>query len=154
FTVSGSHTYADEGSYTVRVVLADDAPGTASATASGAVGVAEGDGLVGFGQTLAATPGASVSGRGAAFPDTYSGNVAPDFTASIAWGDGTTTAGTVTGGSGTFTVGGSHTYASPGAFSVTVSLSDVGGTSATAHDTASVAAPPTTVGAFDPTTAT
>ena len=37
-----------------------------------------------------------------------------DFTATINWGDGTTTAGTVIGSNGSFTVAGGHTYADEG----------------------------------------
>jgi hypothetical protein len=124
FTVSGSHTYADEGDFTVTAVLTDDAPGTASSTATGAATVAEGDTLTGTLTAAGATEGTAFSGTVATFTDAYAGNVAADFTATINWGDGTTTTGTVTGGSGTFTVSGSHTYADEGPFTVTAVLTD------------------------------
>ncbi len=59
----------------------------------------------------------------------------------INWGDGTTSAGTVTGGGGTFTVSGSHTYATSGSFPVTVTLTDdaPGTATATVTSTANVA---------------
>src|SRR4029077_14902340 len=75
-------------------------------------------------------------------PAPFPGTVRSDFTATIQWGDATTTAGTVTGGGGTFTVSGTHTYAASGPFSVTVTLADdpPGTATATATSTANVSA--------------
>jgi hypothetical protein len=47
---------------------------------------------------------------------------APAFGATIDWGDGTTSAGNVTGGNGSFAVLGSHTHGDERAFPVTVTL--------------------------------
>jgi hypothetical protein len=44
------------------------------------------------------------------------------FTADIDWGDGTHSAGAVTGGNGAFSVAGSHTYAQKGRFTVKTSV--------------------------------
>ncbi len=139
YAVDGSHTYADEGTFTVTVVLSDDAPGTASATASNPFGVAEADSLSGTATPIQTTEGTAVS-EAATFTDTYTGNTAADFTATINWGDGTTTAGTVSGGGGSFTVSGSHTYTASGSFPVAVTLADdaPGTASNTATTTASV----------------
>jgi hypothetical protein len=53
-----------------------------------------------------------------------------DFSATITWGDGSTTAGTVSGpNGGPYTVSGSHTYSSTGNFTITTSIKDVGGAS-------------------------
>src|SRR5207302_9699228 len=56
----------------------------------------------------------------------YKANVAGDFSASIDWGDGTTTVGTVTGGNGSFTVSANgangHTYADEGTQKITVTV--------------------------------
>ncbi|EWT01166.1 endonuclease/exonuclease/phosphatase [Intrasporangium oryzae NRRL B-24470] len=57
-------------------------------------------------------------------------------TATIAWGDGTTSAGTVDGS--TRTVTGTHTYATAGLYPVTVSVSDGWGNSASGTTTAVV----------------
>jgi PKD repeat protein len=141
FTVSGSHTYADEGTFTATVTLTDDAPGTATATATNTVTVAEGDALTPVGMTVAATEGTAFSGTVATFTDTFTGNTAADFTASIDWGDGTTTAGTVTGSGSTFSVSGTHTYADEGNFTALVTLADdtPGTATATAASTVQVA---------------
>ena len=47
----------------------------------------------------------------ASFTDANTGDVATSFTATIDWGDGNTTTGTVVGASGSFTVQGGNTYA-------------------------------------------
>jgi PKD repeat protein len=142
FTVSGSHTYADEGSFATTVILTDDAPGTASATATGTASVAEADILSGTGLSVTSTEGSTFSGAVATFTNTgYPGNLASDFTATIDWGDGTTTAGTVSGSSGFFTVSGTHSYTDEGSFTTTVTLTDdaPGTASATATGVANVA---------------
>ena len=146
-TVSGSHTYADEGSFAVKVTLSDDAPGTASASATGTATVAEGDVLTRpTVASLTATEGQSVS-ETATFTDaTYPSNNPGDFNATIDWGDGTTTTGTVSGSSSsssTLTVNGSHTYTNAGSFAIKVTLIDdsPGTESAIATGTATIVVP-------------
>jgi hypothetical protein len=69
----------------------------------------------------------------AVFSDANAGSTAADFTASIAWGDGNHSTGTVTAlPGGGFAVGGSHRYDSKGSYSVAVHVQDVGGSSADA----------------------
>jgi PKD domain-containing protein len=89
---------------------------------------------------LSATAGTPFNGQVATFTDADPNGTASDYSATINWGDGTTSAGTVTG-SGPFSVGGTHIYAAPGSYQVTVSISDVGGSAATATGSAAVAAP-------------
>jgi hypothetical protein len=63
----------------------------------------------------------------ATFHDTTPATAA-DYTATIDWGDQTTSPGTVSdNGNGDFTVSGSHTYTSTGPFTVTTTINDVGG---------------------------
>jgi hypothetical protein len=55
-----------------------------------------------------------------------------DYTASVDWGDASSSAGTVTGPSGgPFVISGSHTYATTGSFTITVSVADSGGSKTT-----------------------
>src|SRR5206468_3755957 len=56
----------------------------------------------------------------ATFTDAEAADTAAGFSTAIHWGDGSADDGTVTGGPGTFAVHGSHTYAEPGSYLVTV----------------------------------
>jgi hypothetical protein len=79
------------------------------------------------------------SGVVATFSTSNPAEPVSDFTAVITWGDGTSSAGTVTSNSlGGFTVSGSHEYATPGAFALTVTITPVTGTSATVDGTADI----------------
>jgi hypothetical protein len=74
------------------------------------------------------------SGPVATFTDANPGATTADFTATINWGDGTTSSGTVSGPTGgPFTVSGTHTYPSSGTFNtytISTSISDDGGSTA------------------------
>jgi hypothetical protein len=141
FTVTGSHIYSDEGTFTASVTLTDDTPGTATTSASSTATVSEGDSLSGTGTPITGTEGTAISGTVATFTDTLTTNVASDFTATIDWGDGSTSAGTVAGSNGSFTVTGSHTYNDEGTFTTSVTLTDdtPGTATVTATSTATIA---------------
>jgi hypothetical protein len=142
FLVSGSHAYADEGSYPVGVSIAD--AGGSTATAGGTAAVADAP-LAATGRSITTTKGASFSGTVASFSDANPAAAPAEFSAVIAWGDGTTSAGTVTANpAGGFLVSGSHAYAQVGSYAVGVSISDAGGSTATAGGTAAVADAPLT----------
>lgn len=144
FTLTGQHTYADEGTFPVSVTVSENLPGTATGSGTGTATVTETDVLSGTPMTF--TPVATVpfTGPVATFSDTNTANVPGDFTATINWGDGNTTAGTVTGGGASYTVSGTHTYATNGTFPVIVTLHDdpPGTATATANSTANVSAAP------------
>ena len=73
---------------------------------------------------------------------TISLTTAADFTANITWGDGQTSSGTLQfEGGGTFEVFGSHTYANPGSFPISITLADNQGNTVTDSSTATVSAP-------------
>jgi hypothetical protein len=59
---------------------------------------------------LILTEGQTFNGIVGTFTDSNTGLAASSFTAMIQWGDGVTDTGTVTGGSGSFSVSGSHIY--------------------------------------------
>ena len=126
-SLSGSHTYVEAGSYPLTIVVHDlDGAVTINGTAT----VAD--------APLAATPLSFTVAKKttftrtvAVFSDANAGSSAADFTASIAWGDGSHSPGTVSAlPGGGFAVGGSHRYDSKGSDSVAVHLQDVGGSSA------------------------
>jgi hypothetical protein len=100
YSVTGTHTYAEDGSQAVTVTItesngADTDTGTAVAIAN------IGESLLGaLGLTLTTTEGSGFSGAVATFGDPGSTDPASEFRATINWGAGTTTAGTVSGGGG------------------------------------------------------
>jgi hypothetical protein len=81
--------------------------------------------LLGTGSVLNATEGRTFTGAVAALAATTAGATATDFSATIDWGDGTSSTGTVTAtGNGGFLVLGSHAYTEEGTETVTVIASD------------------------------
>src|SRR5712691_10894175 len=113
FTVSGSHIYAEEGSYKIVVTITDiDADN--GATANSRADVA--DAKLTARPACSATTSLLYNGPTATFTDAASPfGTLSDFTATIDWGDITVTAGTVSGADGgPYTVSGSHTYATTG----------------------------------------
>ncbi len=135
------------------MTVTETGPGGATSTGTGSASATEADGLSGTPATITAQAAAPFNGTVATFTDTDTANVASDFVATINWGDGTTSPGTVAGGSGTFTVSGSHTYAASGTFTVSVTLADdaPGTATATIASTANVsAAPITAIPTLDP----
>jgi hypothetical protein len=83
----------------------------------------------------------------AKFSDADFGGTVADYTASINWGDGTSTPATrlVAGGSTsgvTYSVFGQHTYAEEGSYPVQVTITDTGGAQAAAHAETDVADAP------------
>jgi hypothetical protein len=149
FTVAGSHTYAEEGPATVMVTVHHD--GDASATSSAAVTDAE---LTPGSTTFAATVGVGFTETVANFTDADPNGTASDYTATIDWGDSTTSIGILAANAGGFAVTGTHTYTGAGSFPVAVTLTDAGGGSAQAAGTATVTvAPVVATGSFTLTAA-
>jgi len=139
--ITGTHTYATAGIYTGSVSWQDDA---GSHTVGFDVKVQDAP-LTATATPVSATAGTAFSGPVATFTDANPGGTVSQYSATINWGDGTTSAGTVTAGAGNFVVNGSHTYVSPGAYQTTVTIRDVGGATATAVGTATAAGAPAPV---------
>src|SRR4029077_10404811 len=76
---------------------------------------------------ISAVEGSSFAGTVATFTDENPNAVTSDFTATITWGDGSTSTGTITANGGSFTVTGAHTYAEEGSFSTYITITDRGG---------------------------
>jgi hypothetical protein len=132
FNVSGEHTYAEEGLYPTKVIITDVDTPSNNQTVTGAATI--GDAPLSATGVSAVSP-MSFSGTVAHLTDVNTLGSASDFTATIDWGDSSTSTGTVTGGGGTYTVSGSHTYSSTGFFTVTVKIVDDGGSTAEAKST-------------------
>jgi uncharacterized protein (TIGR03118 family) len=92
---------------------------------------------------VSATAGTAFSGAVGSFADADPQGTVKDYTATITWGDGHSSAGTVSANQdGTFGVHGSHTYAAAGTYAVSVLVKDQGGSQVTLSATAKVAAAP------------
>ena len=139
FTLDGNHTYADEGSYSVTVTVTDSTGASASSISSATV---TDEALSGTPVALTAIAGQSFSGPVAGFTDANLGAATTDFTAVIDWGDGSTTAGTVSaGGTGAFDVSGTHSYIKAGSYTISSTITDDGGQSTTATESVTVSTP-------------
>ncbi|HUI26664.1 MAG TPA: hypothetical protein VL403_11320, partial [Candidatus Kryptonia bacterium] len=126
FTVQGDHTYADDD-FVTPIVTITRTTDSSQLVLFGGVNVADADHLTGnAAPTLVASPNQALTNVVVAtFTDTYTGHPdGSDFTVNIDWGDGTTTAGTLIGAGGSFTVTGSHTYATAGQFTITTFMGD------------------------------
>jgi hypothetical protein len=141
YTVSGSHTYGEEGDYAGTISSSYTCGGTQySSTVTFSAQVLDAS-LSATPGSVTATTGQQFNGPVATFTDADPGGAVGDYSAQINWGDGTAaSAGTISAAGGGFTVTGSHTYATAGSYTVTVTISDTGGASAVTHDSASVAA--------------
>jgi IPT/TIG domain len=147
---TGTHTYVDEGVYHAVINYKNSDGASLSAPFDVKVGDAS---LTASPVNFTALAGTQFKGSVATFTDANPGGTVSDFSATINWGDGSSaSAGTVTAApSGGFVVTGTHTYASIGSFTTTVSISDVGGSRASAQGAASVLPPAPTVTQVNPT---
>jgi hypothetical protein len=149
FTVTGTHTYAEAGSYNISVAITDndgDPNATGGATATGTLTATVTDApLAAEGTVIQADQGSAFSGAVASFWDDNPDALAGDFTAAINWGDGVggiadTTAGTVVpDGQGGFLVNGTHTYLIAGDYPISVTVTDGNGQNAPTATAASEA---------------
>jgi hypothetical protein len=127
-TVSGQHTYTYKGDYAVTVTLADRYGAGTIASATATATVAPRLAAVYAGPPLSPQRFDGVVAR---FTDA-AGETSPSaFAATIDWGDGTSSAGTVAAGASAFTVSGAHVYDGTGRFTVSVTVEPPSGSSAT-----------------------
>jgi Kelch motif len=129
YTVTGGHEYVEEGSFSITVHIGDLDGGSTTATGSATVADAV---LSATGLHLKQSND-SVNGVVANFTDADAGGLTGDYTASIHWGDGTMSTGTVAASGSGFTVSGSHHYSKDmEKASIKVVINDVGGSTASA----------------------
>ena len=143
FSVTGTHTYAEEGQYTITVTVQETNPMT-SVAGSPATGFST---AIVADAPLTATAVPVVVSQGvvannvtvATFTDVAGAAALTNYSATINWGDGSSaTVGTITQAAGTFSVSGTHTFSAPGRFQISVSILDRGGSTAMASASAVV----------------
>ncbi len=133
YSIGGSHAYSKDGTYTVTLTVTGSDGATATTTST----VAVGDLYAGLPSSLTVF----------SFTDSDLNDQASNFTATINWGDGNSSSGTVTGSNGLFSVQGNHTYAvdslgqAGGTYAVTVSIANTNGAALTGSSTVTVVRP-------------
>jgi hypothetical protein len=105
------------------------------------------------GTSISAVEGNAFTGLVATFHATDTSTAAGDYSASIDWGDGSTSTGSISGGSGTFTVNGTHTFADEGSSTqATVTIKQTSNnTTTTVKDPVTVTDAPLTAGTLTAT---
>jgi hypothetical protein len=111
FDITGTNTYAQAGAFPITVNVKDQT-GNLVGTALGQANIAAAtSSITATGTQVNATTGQQFSGVVATFTDSNAKAMVGSFTVTIAWGDGSTSPGTVTADpNGGFDVNGSHTY--------------------------------------------
>ena len=136
-SVSGSHTYAEEGGYTLTVTVTDSTGATAGGTTSSSAADAA---ITLSGTRLTVHHRSNFTAIVATLSDGDPNGTAADYTGRISWGDGATstcpsTACTLAQVSGGFSVSGSHSYRRSRTYTVTIQLNDAGGSAASTTTT-------------------
>jgi hypothetical protein len=137
FDVQLSYTYAEELSNQTFAVWVRDAGGASTAPSSTPFSVADAP-LSPTGMAVTPVTGAPFSGVVATFTDADPAGAIPDYTATITWGNGTTSTGTIAANGPGFTVTGTSTYTADGTYAIAVTIKDAVGSSAPANSTAYV----------------
>ncbi len=143
FLVRSSHTYAEEGPYTLSVQILD----VGGASVGGSRSIAVADAALGSLslKSLGAVEGSGKTFTVATFFDPNKAAPATDFTATVSWGDGGTTTlsgaggGIVATGGGNFALLAPHVYAEEGSYTLAVQVLDMGGSSVSGSRTITVA---------------
>jgi hypothetical protein len=135
FNVLGSHTYTNAGTFTITPTIRDSGGTTTTASSTATI-----SGEV-TAQATAFSPAEGVPDTSVTVA-TFTGLSGATYTASINWGDGHTTAGTVTANGTNFTVTGTNTYPEDGAYTLTVTISKSGTTMAVVANAVQVADSP------------
>jgi len=132
-TVNGSHTYLDEGEYTVTVSVADDDSGTAWTTFHVSVDNAAPD-------VFSLVCPVGDEGQSLEFWGAFSDpGILDTHTAVVDWGDGSTSEAEVVESGGQGTIAAEHVYADNGFYTIRVDVVDNAGAIGTAQSQAAIA---------------
>jgi streptogramin lyase len=139
FTVNGDKAYHEEGSYQIKVSIADDGGSIASATSTVQVADAA---LTPLPSAIKLVEGSGFSGIAGSFLDGNPSAEVTDFRAMISWGDGGISTGQIIRESnGQFDVSGAHNYDTReenSTYSIKIDVTDIGGSSTSIVGTATV----------------
>lgn len=96
--------------------------------------------IIAKGTTVSGRAGKPLTATVATFSDPDSAATASEYSATINWGDGTSSTGSISGSAGSFSVTGTHTYKKGGSYTITVTITDTDTPSnhATATTTATI----------------
>lgn len=158
--ILGGHTYSQVRSFPVGVTIhhldSSGAPTGATATAPSQARVMDAA-LTGAPSPITAVVGVPFAGPVASFSDPNPFAVAGDFAATIGWGDGATSAGTIAATPSGFLITGSHTFAAPGQIPISVHVADSQGSTTSIQALAVVSPappPPRTIVTLSPASPT
>ncbi len=149
FSVAGTTSYATAGTYTITIVVQDNMGDSTTIVSTADVAnpvLTPVPTTVNLSTGVIPSPSPTIG----SFFDTDTSAGQGNFTASINWGDGNSSIGTVTGSAGSFAVSGTNLYAAPGTYNITITVQDNLGDMTTIDSKAVVASPvltpiPTTV---------
>jgi hypothetical protein len=116
--------YPEDGSYTATVTVNDIIDPANDTQATTTVSVTEADATL-TANNIQAAEGQRFSGTLATLTDATATAI-DRFSATINWGDGTSSTANISGSGGTYTVGAAHTYAVAGHYTLSVSASETG----------------------------
>jgi streptogramin lyase len=136
YDIIGDHSYAEEGTYNITASVQDDG-GSNTIVASKANVVDAPLSAVAFG--FSGTTGVPINNQLLAiFADAASPEPVTNYSASVDWGDSSVDMATISPLGTLFLVNDSHTYSSSGSFTVTVKITDEGGSLVSATATATI----------------
>jgi hypothetical protein len=152
-SIDGSSTYGEEGRFGGTVTGSYNCPGALAPSpvtfeASFNTSVADGPLTITTAPTLAAgvTAGHGFAAQIAQFSDADPAGTADDYTATVSWGDGTTSTGTIVPAGSGLGVSATHSYATAGSYTAEVRIDDLGGAGVTATVDVQVEPGPARVG--------
>ena len=139
FSVLGTHIYQEQGIRPITVTIMHESAANAVVTSTATIQDAP---LSVSGQAISITEGSSFSGSIASFTDGNANAPLSDFTATILWGDGTSSSGQIVQSAGSFLVNGSHAYGEDGVLMASATVRDIGGSMSHANSMITVTEPP------------
>ncbi len=142
-TVTGSHTYASAGEYTVQATVSVGGASVVLATRA----LVSDASIAAAPQSLSGTAFVALTNvTVATFTDSDPSVTPSNFNATVIWGDGTQSAGVITASGGVFTVLGTHTYVNAGSYDLVVTVVSASGSYANVTGAANVSGSVTAVG--------